>query len=75
MGTLKDKEGKTAILPFVCEAALGHTLKVTDVQDTYDVNDYADEVSDALVLYAQHVAEVVGENVMEVEFPNEQDAA
>ena len=75
MGTLKDKEGKTAILPFVCEAALGHTLKITDVQDTYDVNDYADEVSDALVLYAQHVAEVVGENVMEVEFPNKQDAA
>jgi integrase len=73
MGKLKDAEGRTAVLPFVCEAALGHTLKITDVQDVYDVNDYADEVSDALVLYAQHVAEVVGENL--AQFPNKKDAA
>jgi integrase len=66
MGKLKDKEGRTAVLPFICEAAIGHTLKVTDTQDTYDVNDYADEVSDALVLYQYHVAKVVGENVMEL---------
>jgi hypothetical protein len=61
IGKLKDKDGKIAVLPFICEAALGHTLKITDVQDVYDVNDYAAEVSDALGLYAQHVAEVVGE--------------
>jgi integrase len=66
MGKLKDAEGRTAILPFVCEAALGHTLKITEVQDTYDVNDYADEVSDALVLYANEVAQVVGENVVQL---------
>jgi hypothetical protein len=66
MGTLKDKDGRTAILPFVCEAALGHTLKITDVQDTYDVNDYADEVSDALALYAKHVAITVGENLVKL---------
>src|SRR5215470_11425774 len=73
MGTLKDKEGRTAILPFVCEAALGHTLKITDVQDTYDVNDYADEVSDALALYAKHVAITVGENL--VKLSSKKDAA
>jgi len=73
MGTLKDKDGRTAILPFVCEAALGHTLKITDVQDTYDVNDYADEVSDALALYAKHVAITVGENL--VKLSSKKDAA
>jgi integrase len=73
MGKLKDTEGRTAILPFVCEAALGHTLKISDVQDHYDINDYADEVSDALVLYSQHVAETVGENV--VKLTTKKDAA
>jgi integrase len=71
MGTLKDAEGRTAVLPHVCEAALGHTLKISDVQDHYDINDYAAEVSDALVLYADEVARVVGENVLSVEFPKQ----
>jgi len=73
IGKLKDPEGRTAVLPFVCEAALGHTLKITDVQDTYDVNDYADEVSDALALYAKHVAITVGENL--VKLSSKKDAA
>jgi integrase len=63
MGKLKDAEDRTAVLPFVCEAVLGHTLKITDVQDVYDQADYSDEVSDALALYEQHVMSVVGENI------------
>jgi integrase len=63
IGKLKDSEGRTAVLPFICEAVLGHTLKISDVQDHYDWADYADEVSDALALYAQHVAQVVGEPI------------
>jgi integrase len=73
MSKIKDAEGRPAILPHIAEAALGHTLKVTDVQDTYDVNDYSDEESDAIALVANHIAKVVGENV--VELPTKKDAA
>jgi hypothetical protein len=33
------------------------------VEDVYDVNDYSDEAS-ALALLADHIAQVVGENVV-----------
>lgn len=65
LGKLKDKDGKTAVLPHIAEAALGHTLKITDVQDTYDHADYSDEVSQALALWSVELARIVGENVVD----------
>jgi hypothetical protein len=67
---VKDADGKDeerlAILPHIAEAALGHRLKSSDVQDIYDLADYSDEVSDALVLVANDIAEVVGETANNV---------
>jgi integrase len=67
---VKDADGKDeerlAILPHIAEAALGHRLKSSDVQDVYDLADYSDEVSDALVLVANDIAKVVGETANNV---------
>jgi integrase len=66
VGKIKDKDGRLLVPPHIAERILGHTLKITDVQDTYDQADYSDEVSDALKLLSEHIAKVVGENIFDI---------
>jgi integrase len=64
LGRIKDVHGRALVLPHVAEACLGHKLKLTATQDTYDVNDYQEEIGQALELLAAYIAKVTGENVV-----------
>jgi integrase len=65
---LKNEDGsdreRRLISTLIAEAVLGHAIRVTSTQDTYEVDlDYTDEIGDALVILANHIAQIVGEKV------------
>jgi hypothetical protein len=66
--TIRGADGKLrrAISNEVAEACLGHAVRVSSVQGTYDVDPlaaYTTEIGDALALLADHIATLVGKNV------------
>lgn len=50
---------KADVSPEIAERILGHTPKITDVQDTYDVGDYFDEKADALARLAALIETII----------------
>jgi len=72
---VKGADGKLrrAISNEVAEACLGHAVRTSSVEGVYSVNplaSYTTEISDALALLADHIAQLVGDNVVRIDQAN-----
>jgi hypothetical protein len=51
---------------------LGHAVRTSSVEGVYSVNplaSYTTEIGDALALLANHIAQLIGDNVVRIERP------
>lgn len=61
--TMRSGLGKLKVPVHVAEMAIGHAQPV--IVDIYDQHDYVDETRDAFERWAEHVAQLTGDNVLE----------
>jgi integrase len=60
--TFRTGLGRLGVAPHIGEACVNHAKAA--IEGTYNLYEYADEIADALMRWADHIAIIVGENVV-----------